>query len=184
MIHEEILALKDLFATDRPEIVINAEVSDPVSDHCCVTATLSLHSQLPCKQTISRFDYARADWRSFRATLHATSLRNTISSTDNVDIVWSVWKEKLRESTCKHIPVCTFTVLPGIKPWMTAQLLRVRPERLRRFKMAVRTKRTLDWERYARVRNDCNREFEKAKHRYSAQVQSSINEESAGSDTW
>ena len=59
----------DLFAIDRPDLVVSTEVGDPISDHCYVTSTLSLRSPLPPKQTVTRFDYAHADWHGLFAKL-------------------------------------------------------------------------------------------------------------------
>ena len=101
-----------------------------------------------------------------------------MSGTDNVDIAWSVWKEKLRECILRHIPIRTFTVRPRNKPWMTADLHRLSRKKHRLFKLASRTKLDSDWGMYTRVRNDCNREFEKAKRRHLTKVHSSIVEES------
>ena len=174
----------DLFAIDRPDLVVSTEVGDPISDHCYVTSTLSLRSPLPPKQTVTRFDYAHADWHGLRGTLNMTPLMLATSGTDNVDIAWSVWKEKLRECILRHIPIRTFTVRPRNKPWMTADLHRLSRKKHRLFKLASRTKLDSDWGNYTRVRNDCNREFEKAKRRHLTKVHSSIVEESTGSSTW
>ena len=163
----------DLFAIDRPDLVVSTEVGDPISDHCYVTSTLSLRSPLRPKQTVTRFDYAHADWHGLRETLNMTPLMLATSGTDNVDIAWSVWKEKLRECILRHIPIRTFTVRPRNKPWMTADLHRLKH---RLFKLASRTKLDSDWRKYTRVRNDCNREFEKAKRRHLTKVHSSIRE--------
>ena len=80
----------DLFAIDRPDLVVSTEVGDPISDHCHVTSTLSLRSPLPHKQTVTWFDYAHADWHGLRETLNMTPLMLAMSGTDNVDIAWSV----------------------------------------------------------------------------------------------
>ena len=159
-------------------------MGDPISDHCYVTSTLSLRSPLPPKQTVTRCDYAHADWHGLRETLNMTPLMLATSGTDKVDIAWSVWKEKLRECILRHIPIRSFTVRPRNKPWMTADLHRLSRKKHRLFKLASRTKLDSDWGKYTRVRNDCNREFEKAKRRHLTKVHSSVIEESTGSSTW
>ena len=40
----------DLYATTRPDLVLNISVSDMVSDHCCVTAQINLKEPTPRQQ--------------------------------------------------------------------------------------------------------------------------------------
>ena len=87
----------DLFATDRPELVLNAKTTDPVSDHLCVTTTLNLQPPCATKQFVTYYNYQKANWPGLREALHATQLMDAISGTNKVDVAWAVWKEKLRE---------------------------------------------------------------------------------------
>ena len=37
----------DIYATNRPELITDIEISDPVSDHCMVTASIKMHRAPP-----------------------------------------------------------------------------------------------------------------------------------------
>ena len=66
----------DLFACNWHDLVLNTEVSDPISDHCCVTVHLkvSRHIRSDPKQKHVRPDFANTDWLGLRTALSQAPL--------------------------------------------------------------------------------------------------------------
>ena len=170
----------DLFATDRPDLLLESSISDPISDHCCVHVTLQVQRPCASHQTRTFYDYKNADWTALRQALLTAPLLESILGTHNVDVAWTVWKEKLREAICRTIPIRTVTVRPKNKPFMNSHLHHLSKKKHRLFRAATRTRSTSDWESYVRARNHCNTEFQKAKRRHVARMQSLIDEEVQG----
>ena len=44
----------DIYATNRPELITDIEISDPVSDHCMVTASIKMHRAPPKSTKINQ----------------------------------------------------------------------------------------------------------------------------------
>ena len=52
----------DLYATTRPDLVRNVNVTDPISDHCCVTVETTDPHIKPGPSEMLFDDFSRADW--------------------------------------------------------------------------------------------------------------------------
>ena len=82
----------DIFATNRPDLVEQVEVSDPISDHCRVDVKLGITTPTPKKRSITYLDYTNADWEGLGSALFRSSLTQAIQGTSNVNTAWTVWE--------------------------------------------------------------------------------------------
>ena len=84
----------DLLATNRPDIVENVVVPDPISDHCCVTADLRLATPNSKRTVLYRPDYERTDWPALCSRLNSLPLLESIQGTQNIEAAWQVWHNR------------------------------------------------------------------------------------------
>ena len=84
----------DLYCTNRPDLVLDVSVSDPVSDHCCVTAYLNFKIDLhqPSRQIYHLPDFSSTDCNGMRRALSASPLLEAIQGTTDIDTCWLAWK--------------------------------------------------------------------------------------------
>ncbi len=175
----------DLFTTDRTDLVSDIIVSDPVSDHCCVTTKLNVTVPI-CLRNEKRylFDYDKADWEGLRASLYKTPLLQAIQGTDDINTAWKVWKNIICEAIYKHVPTRVVVSRPGNKVWMSSHLHLISRQKHRLFKRAVASKQEEHWLRYTSYRNYCNSEFQKAKTSYLIHARKRLEHEIEGSHRW
>ena len=176
----------DLFCINRPDLITSSCVSSPVSDHCCVTTTLSCRPNhlVETKLTLTFPDFDQADWPGLRSALATAPLFNAIQGTTNVNVSWAVWEALILEQVQRYIPVRTVTLRPGNKVWMTSFLHQLSRQKHRLFKIAKRVRTSQSWENYKKIRNECNTAFEKAKRAHIKKLTDSLDRNLLGSYHW
>ena len=97
----------DLLATNRPDLIGEILVSDPVSDHCRVTARLLTSFHHPKRESIQIPDYSKADWAGLRAFLHKTDLVDTLVNFTDVNSAWISWRLKFCKIVSAFVPTKT-----------------------------------------------------------------------------
>ena len=123
----------DLVCTTRPDLIRDLKVSDPISDHCCVSAhfhDLSLGrsdrnmiSTQRSKHIVP--DFSVVDWASVQKALYNSYLLEAIQGTSDVNIAWQTWKSVVMTVLSRHIPVRVVVHHPKNKSWMTAELYKM-----------------------------------------------------------
>ena len=78
----------DLYATMRPDLITDVNVSDPISDHCCVSVSIAHPSTASSDKTVTFVDFAHADWSGMLGALSRAPLFAAIQGTTNIDVVW------------------------------------------------------------------------------------------------
>ena len=88
----------DLYATTRPDLVTNVNVTDPISDHCCVTVETTDPYIKPGPSEMLIDDFSRADWSGMLKALQLSQAPffTAIQGTTNIDIAWLVWHDICR----------------------------------------------------------------------------------------
>ena len=78
--------------TNRAELIIDIEISDPVSDHCMVTAPTIMHRALP-KSTKQNKNYTKIFYDFWNVDLHEVrlDLMKAMQGTENIDCALAVW---------------------------------------------------------------------------------------------
>ncbi len=174
----------DLYATNRPDLILDIHVSDMISDHCCVTTRVHQKVRKKRRETVSFFDFKNADWSGLRAALSRASLRCAIQGTDDVNIAWNVWASTLSEIARRFIPKRTITIRPKNKPWMTSALHQITKRKNRLFKIAKVTRSPTDWQKYKTARNKCTETFRNAKAEYLHRKHEELAKQSNGDYRW
>lgn len=176
----------DLFATTRPDLVLKTEVTDPISDHCCVNTQINIRSRLSPKQVkrISLPDFERADWVGFRANLAQTPLLAAVQGTSDINIAWKVWHNIFLDKAARFVPSRYITLRPNNARWMTSDLHKLSRQKHRLFAAAKRSHQAEDWDRYRQARNRCTAEFQKAKTAYVRRTHAKLRDEADGSHRW
>ena len=175
----------DLLLTNRPDIVLESQVTSPISDHCCVTALIegfpSRQASTNTRITLPNFN--RADWSGLRSAVHRAPLFQAIQDTNNVNVAWEVWQQIFLSIIPQHIPTRTITLRTRNKVWMTSQVPSVKKKKHRLFHAAKQNPSTTAWEKFKKVRNECNTAFQKAKREHNKLCEE-LNEQKPGSHNW
>lgn len=175
----------DLFVTSRPDQVKNIEVTDPISDHCCIHVTLECVVQADqCKSSVTFPDYKNADWSGLRVELLQTPFLQAMAGTHDVDIAWQVWEQLFKEKIRKFLPFRSLCIRQKNASWMTSDLHRLSRQKKRLFRVALSRRSLSDWEKYKICRNRCTTEFRKAKTNYFTKKSRELQEETDGSHRW
>ena len=115
----------DLFSTTRPDLILSTDISDPISDHCCVTVHLNSPT-VPRTTNKPRSlilpDFEHADWPGLREALSAASLFEAIQGTLDVDPAWLASQGVFLEILNSYVPMKIITVRPKNKIWMNSTL--------------------------------------------------------------
>ena len=87
----------DLYSTNRADLLTNIDISDPVSDHCMVTARLELSAQraLPSSGLGPMkviYDFRNVDWHKINKDLMNAPLLQAIQGTQDVECALAVWE--------------------------------------------------------------------------------------------
>ena len=177
----------DLFSTTRPDLVLSTDISDPISDHCCVTVHLNL-STVP--QTTNKprslilSDFQHADWPDLREPLSAAPLFEAIQGTLDVDPAQSAWQGVFLEILNRYVPMKAITIRLKNKIWTISSLHKLSRQKHRPFAAAKRSGITEAWQAYQRARNECNIAFNKAKTAYMQRQQDKRTTLADGSSAW
>ena len=118
------------------------DVSEPVSDHCCVHAEFRISSPVFRKGTTQEFVYRdldKTDWPGLRAALANVPLFNAIQGTMDVNVALRVCQNLFLQPVFKFISWRTVFVRPGNKTWMTSDLFRLSRQKYRSLKAACRS---------------------------------------------
>ncbi len=175
----------DLFATNRPDLVNQIKVTDPISDHCCVIATISAETTPGKKSMRTVYDYEHADWSGFRAHLQRAYLFQSTQGTTDIDIAWQTWYVMFCNIIERYVPLKTIIIRPRNKIWMTSELHKLCRKKLRLFHRAKNTQSKSDWEAYKRFRNYTNEEVERRKRLYFTRLHTTLTtKEQRGSHRW
>ncbi len=174
----------DLFATNRPDLVRDVIISDPISDHCCVCVKLSINTPIPQSFVHNTPDYDNTDWVSLRERLSMTPLLEAIQGTTNVNIAWHTWSTIVSEVIERFVPMRRIVFRAKNKPWMTAYLHRLSRKKHRLFRAAKRSESPEDWSKYTSFRNFCNAEFQKGKTQHFVKLHAELDQEIDGSRHW
>ena len=176
------------FFLTRPDFVVNTSVSDPISDHCCVTVYLHIpaSSRTVSKRPYTMFlpDVEHADWSGMRGALSAAPLLEAMQGTQNVDAAWSAWQGVFLEILYQHVPLKPITIRPNNKVWKTSALHKLSQQKHRLFAAAKRSGTTTTWQAYQQTRNLCNIAFKKAKSTFMKQQQDKLSTLADGSSVW
>ena len=109
----------DLLATNRPDIVENVVVSDPISDHCCVIADLRLATPNSKHTILYKPDYERTDWPTLCSRLNSLPLLESIQGTQNIEAAWQVWHNLVWTCVANNVPSAQLPFVGTEKKWVT-----------------------------------------------------------------
>lgn len=180
----------DLYVTNRPDLVQSCKISDPMSDHCLVSITISSASTTTdCQHSRDvKYlpDFDRADWSGLRQELALSPLLSAIQGTQDINIAVTVWERVFRDILHKWIP---FRVLKSQrnrkdKKWITADLRRLARHKQRLFRAARSSRSSSDWSEYCRARNHCTAKFRRAKAAYLTRQHQLLSNAPDGSRRW
>ena len=95
----------DLYATTRPDLITDVNVSDPISDHCCVSVSIAHPSTTSSDKTVTFVDFAHADWSGMLGALsRAPPIRSNPRYNEHrrrlASLVWFVPRN--HSSFCAH----------------------------------------------------------------------------------
>ena len=177
----------DLYATNRPDLVRSTSITDPLSDHCCVTIgpeQAIKPTNKPKAEHLTLPDFDRTDWDAVRLVLLNAPLLEAIQETKQVDVAWAVWDWLFRDMLCKHLAVREITIRAKNKRWMTSELYKLSRQKHRLFRIAKRVGTSGTWEDYKYIRNQCNAAFSKAKAEFLRKQQQNLKSLADGSSAW
>ena len=177
----------DLYATTRPDVIQQIEVTDPISDHCGVHVNLDICPANYPKSRVSVhkfFDYKHADWDGLRTALLKTPFLPLMMGSTNVNTAWKVWENLFIEQIRQFVPERVKAIRGKHRSWMTSSLYRLCRQKRRLFRIAVRRCSDYDWAKYKQCRNRCTEELRTARSSYLSEKHRQIVEEEDGSHRW
>ena len=174
----------DLYATTRPDLITDVNVSDPISDHCCLSVSIAHPSTASSDKTVTFVDFAHADWSGMLGALSRAPLFAAIQGTTNIDVAWRVWYELCSETIRPFVPTCTVRLHSKKKGWMTPNLRRLCTKKRRLFNAARRSRSDQTWTQYKQIRNQCTTAMNKAKSEYFEQTEVDLASDIDGSHRW
>ncbi len=174
----------DLFATNRPDLIKEVDVSDPISDHCRVSVTFREHLPKGRAVQIEITDFSRADWCGLNTELYKAPLLSAIQGTTDIDIAWNIWYNLMSTIIDRFVPTRTITIRPKNNVWMTSTLYKFSRRKQRLFRSAKRSNSPIEWRRYQQCRNKCTAAFKKAKECYYRRKQSEMEKQIDGGQYW
>ena len=182
----------DLVCTNRPDLVHDLKVSDPISDHCCVSAFFydraseqsGQHLKSLPRSTSLVPDFSKADWTSVCEALKKSYLLEAIQGTTDINVAWKTWKSIVLAVLSRHIPLRVVTLRPKNKKWVTSELYRMSKKKQRLFRIALRSRSPDDWLAYTKFRNKCTDSYREAKANYFSKKISQLQSFDDGSLHW
>ena len=178
----------DLLCTTRPDIVQDVKVSDPISDHCCVSAyfqdVTAERSPRSSKSSLHLPNFSAVDWGNVSTALHNSNLLEAIQGTTDIDIAWQTWKSIVTTVLSRHIPMRVIVLRPKNKSWMTSELYKMSKKKQRLFRAALRSRSPDDWTAYKTFRNKCTDSYRKAKENFFSLQISKLQGFDDGSQRW
>ena len=174
----------DLYATTRPDLITDVNVSDPISDHCCVSVSIAHPSTASSDKAVTFVDFAHADWSGMLGALSRAPLFAAIQGTTNIDVAWRVWYDLCSETIRPFVPTRTVRLHSKKKGWMTPNLRRLCTKKRRLFNAARRSRSDQTWTQYKQIRNQCTTAINKAKSEYFEQKEVDLASEIDGSHRW
>ena len=177
----------DTYATNRPELITDIEISDPVSDHCMVTASIKMHRALPkSTKKLTKFihDFRNVDWHKVRLDLMKARILQAIQGTENIDCALVVWENMIMAVLQHRVPTREIRMRSQRKMWMTSELYHLSKRKSRLFKIPRSTRSEDDWSKYARFRNFSTSGFRSARANFLRQKHEEISSATNGSHRW
>jgi hypothetical protein len=157
----------DLIITNHRSTVLNTESNDPLhlNDHNTISALLQF--KLPKQRAYTRrmWDYAKADFNSFRTVL-STADWESCFQTNDVNTAVTKWNEIFMEAATTTIPNKRVVVRPNDHPWYQGNLRRLKREKNHKFREHSRSDTPATLEAYKKARNDYFIAIRKAQFEY------------------
>lgn len=168
-ITERTSTLIDLIFTNCPDKIICSGVANvSISDHNLIYAyrKLSLNSQSIGHKTITYRNFKNFDLESFRKDISTVDWNIIISSNQDPNVMWQLWKTKFLDKIEKHAPTRTKRVRSRKTPWITSDLKQSMHDRDKLKQRAVQSNDPRDWIAYKRLRNRVNNTIKMSKELY------------------
>lgn len=163
----------DLVFTNVPDLIRDVVVNPPLSDHCPVTANISLPT-LPQRDTHSpSVDYGRIDYAALRQHLNTLPLSECMVGATHSDSAWKSWSSYFHQVFNEYVvyhPRRRPTSHRNWEPWMTQPLKKLRARQNRLFRAAKRSGRPADWGVYKLARNSFRNASRRARDAFASQT--------------
>ena len=144
----------DLIISNIPSLIANTDVLEPVhyNDHCTIIGEITyLISKRKAYQR-TMWDFQNANFDGFR---HALSEYNWdhIFENNDIDETCETWTEIITNMTNTFVPHRSVTVRPNDKTWYNGYLRRLKKQKFRDHRKAIRLRTNELWETFRNSRN-------------------------------
>lgn len=160
----------DLIVTTRKDFIsMTGSFPLETSDHNLVYVTMKLkNKRLPPKYIRTR-DYKRLDLYKFRSDIESAPFHIASSFDDADDILW-VWQKLYADIRDEHAPRKEVKVRSKSMPWITNDIRNKMNQSYKLFKTAIKTKSSISWQEFKKVRNEVNSALRNAKASYYSKI--------------
>ena len=157
-------ALLDLTFTSNPSLMKNSSSVPGLSDHDMVVTDFETKPQTSKENPRTYYKFRKANWERIKndLTLLLTDITNDYENGKNVEILWTKFKNALKETIDKNIPSGTAKKRTRL-PWIGNPLLKELKKKKRLYRKAKQSK---NWIRYKAQQKLCKRELRKAEWKY------------------
>ena len=184
------LSLIDLLVTNIPaKFTLHGSglPLDPRCDHASIIGQLPTSLNTPSSYTRTMWYYKQINPEEFRDIMSSipwTVFQDIEQLFNDPNEVYYCWQELFTSAIKDSIPNRTVKIFPGNKPWYRKEHHLIRKKVKRLFKIAVQTKKTLDWNRYKAARNIYKDRCESAKLLYKNRQTSILSSNTAPPKLW
>jgi hypothetical protein len=163
--------LDDWVLVSHDNLISDIVHLDPVgkSDHDVLKFEMNVSMKGDCKQKKQVYNLSKGNYGKLRELVkeHDWSLFNKM----DVNEAWCYMRDMLHNAMEQCIPKVNTGPSKSIKPvWMDKKALNKVKKKYKLFKRYLKTKSGVDYEKYIRERNACNRILKKARREYEKSV--------------
>ena len=166
----------DLIITNKPQLILNHGVLDPIHDldHCPIYGKLNLHliKTKPFSRQI--WDYKAGDYNKLNDELLQIPWGMVTGQSENIDDAVTILTDLITQCTNNCIPHKTVTIHPNDKPGMTHKVKQLFKTARRLHKRAQRTQNPHDTERHRQARQTAKQEWKQAQDKYYANIENKL----------
>ena len=161
-------SLLDLVFTTNPTLVRSSVTVPGIADHDMVVTDIDTKPSYVKQQKRKCFLYSRANWDGLNSAVKETEklVHNMIVDNNDIDDIWSFFKESLMKDVENFIPSKMKGGRPRT-PWINQRIKRMLRKKHRLFKQA---RKTQTWDNYRNYQRECKKEIRRAEYTYVNEI--------------
>ena len=163
------VSLIDVILSTKPELHCRTNVLKfSMSDHYCVQTTLKNQTENNVEHKSLTFrNYKKFEIQRFLDDVKRVA--QNFDCEDNLQVLWSNFRNKFIEVSDKHAPFVTRRLKNRMNPWITHEIVKLMYRRDHVKQKAVKSKCQTKWNEYRKLRNQVTMQIRTEKNKYYLQ---------------